>query len=280
MSTAGGTIAPAPHHPPKVRDWMSRDVVVVGPRTSLLNARRLLERHGVRHLPVVDGDQVVGMVSDRDLQVRDRVLALTLSTLQSDLVSGRYRMVASVMSAPVLLALADEPVSRAAQLMAERRVGALPVLDHGRLVGILTTTDCLRGLVALDAAAHAEAATAQAAARRAARPLLATPGGAPDDPGRRPVALVVDPDDAQRGEVRRQLAERGYEVHSCGGPLAGVRCPGLSGSVGKPCPRVPVETTLVVLEGRTATRTCLPDAYAAWAPKATITWSGSPEREP
>jgi len=133
----------------RVREWMSIHPVTITAQTSVLNARRLLRLHRVRHLPVVtSGDHLVGIVSDRDIELRDDRIAVALSALQSDLLAGRYRCVDTIMAAPVHTVGPDEPVSLAAKLMLRWQVNALPVIDHGRLVGIVTTADCLRALVA------------------------------------------------------------------------------------------------------------------------------------
>jgi len=114
---------------------------------SVLNARRLLATCQVRHLPVVEDGLVVGMLSDRDLTVGDRQVARSLSTLQSELVAGRYRTVATVMTSPVRTIRPHDPLTLAAREMMRARVGALPVVERGVLVGILTTTDCLAALL-------------------------------------------------------------------------------------------------------------------------------------
>lgn len=132
-----------------VQEWMTADPVTVTPQTSVLNARRLLRAHAVRHLPVVDGDRVVGMVSDRDLLVGDSQVVQALSALQSDLLGGRYRRVDTVMTVPVRAVRADDPVRVAAERMQRWRLDGLPVTDEGRLVGIITTTDCLHALLVL-----------------------------------------------------------------------------------------------------------------------------------
>lgn len=132
----------------RVREWMTIDPVTVTPQTSMLNARRLLGSHGVRHLPVVaPGDYVVGMISDRDVLLRDDEVTRVLSTLQSDLLAGRYRRIETIMAAPVHVVRADEPVSLAAKLMLRWHVSGLPVVENRRLVGIITTADCLRALL-------------------------------------------------------------------------------------------------------------------------------------
>lgn len=133
----------------QVRDWMTAHPVTVTPQTSVLNARRLLHRYGIRHLPVVDeACHVVGVVSARDLSVGDPQVVASLSSMDSDLVSGRHRHVESVMTSPAIVALAHEPVAAAARLMLSWSIGALPVVEDGLLVGIVSTGDCLRALVA------------------------------------------------------------------------------------------------------------------------------------
>lgn len=133
----------------RVRDWMTAQPVTVTPSTSVLNARRLLHLHGVRHLPVVDCGHVVGMLSDRDLLLGDSQIVLALSALQSDLVGGRYRRVDTIMSTPAHVVGADDPVRLAAERMQQWRVNSLPVIDGGQLVGIITSTDCMRALLRL-----------------------------------------------------------------------------------------------------------------------------------
>ncbi len=120
----------------RVREWMSPDPVTVAPSTSVDEARHLLDTYGVRHLPVVDHGRVVGMISDRDVRLAHRALA----TAPAD----REQVdVAAVMSTPVHVVDADAEIEQAARLMLSRRISALPVLDNGELVGLVTTTDCL-----------------------------------------------------------------------------------------------------------------------------------------
>jgi acetoin utilization protein AcuB len=134
--------------PMLVRTWMSPDPVTVQPTTTANEARRLLRYYGIRHLPVVDDGQVVGMVSDRDVRV-DEVLLAQLKAKpggESQLPEalGETRLVEAVMSAPAHVIAPDEPIEAAARLMLSRQISALPVLDvDGGLLGVVTTTDCL-----------------------------------------------------------------------------------------------------------------------------------------
>lgn len=133
----------------RVRDRMSPDPVTVTPSTLVTKARQLLDRYGVRHLPVVECGRVVGMISDRDVrvsraalrQVTERLAATGRAAVAED--AGVGLVVSAVMSTSVHVVTVDEDVEAAARLLLSRRVSALPVLDDSALVGLITTTDCL-----------------------------------------------------------------------------------------------------------------------------------------
>jgi acetoin utilization protein AcuB len=128
----------------RVRDWMSPDPVTVESATSVREARRLLSYYGIRHLPVVMGDRVVGMVSDRDVRIEDAVLDLIAAAGRVGEAAGGGRAVETVMSTPVHTISPDEPVEAATRTLLSRRISALPVVDaDANLVGLITTTDCL-----------------------------------------------------------------------------------------------------------------------------------------
>jgi CBS domain-containing protein len=115
----------------RLRDVMSVDVITVGPDDPASVARATMRRHRIRHLVVVDGERLVGIVSERDL--------------------GGTRGAASRRDRPVRDLMAADPVSaspattlrQAANLMRGRTVGCLLVVEGGRVVGIVTTTDLL-----------------------------------------------------------------------------------------------------------------------------------------
>lgn len=130
----------------RVRDVMTPNPVAVAPSASVLTARRLMARHDIRHLPVIVGGELVGIVSDRDLRVGDKALADALTTLRSDLVSGRYRAIEAVMTRPVQTVTPGTELSVAAERMRALKISSLPVVVDERLIGILTTDDLLRVL--------------------------------------------------------------------------------------------------------------------------------------
>jgi acetoin utilization protein AcuB len=138
----------------KVRELMSRSVMTIGPADSCLEAVARMHRSGVRHLPVVDPTgELVGIVTDRDLRhhlfarhVLDEVGTITVDALLKAV------PVSEVMSSPVLSAEADDDVIEAAHVMREDRVGSLPVVDAGRVIGIVTELDVLRQICRMDSA--------------------------------------------------------------------------------------------------------------------------------
>jgi acetoin utilization protein AcuB len=128
----------------RVSEWMSPDPVTVSPTTTVLEARRLLRYYGVRHLPVVDGGRVVGVISDRDVHLDEEQLEQLRQVTQIGSVLGAGTLVEDVMSSPAQTIGAHEHITAAARLMLSRRINALPVVSaDGTLMGVITTTDCL-----------------------------------------------------------------------------------------------------------------------------------------
>jgi len=136
----------------QVRELMSRQVVTIGTAESCLDAVVRMQRARVRHLPVVNRDGlVVGIVTDRDLRhllFSPRMFEALGSTSVDGLLDGVR--VAEIMSTRVVTVAPDDGVADAARIMREEKVGSLPVLERGRVVGILTETDMLRQIVRVD----------------------------------------------------------------------------------------------------------------------------------
>ena len=135
-----------------VKEWMSGDPVSVAPDASALEALERMQNCGIRHLPVVDGARrVIGVLSIDDLRAAlpfDVSLRTPASGSQAE--SAREWCVGDLMThAPVTLREGD-PLATAAERMAERRIGCLPIVDaKGRLAGLLSETDLLHALASL-----------------------------------------------------------------------------------------------------------------------------------
>lgn len=126
-----------------VRDIMQPHPVSATPETRLPHLLRLLQRRGFRHLPVLDGGKLVGIISDRDLK-QSMVSAASVT-------EGRERdrlldelTAKQIMAREVVTIGQTVGVEEAARLMATRKISALPVTEGDRLVGIVTETDVLQ----------------------------------------------------------------------------------------------------------------------------------------
>jgi acetoin utilization protein AcuB len=133
----------SPELPMRVRDRMTRPVATVHPEIPVAAASDLMRRRLLRHLPVVDRrGRLVGIVTDRDLRQvvfrpawRDRLrnVGELLRTLT----------VSDIMTRAVIVVKPGAKIDEASRLMHEHKFGALPVVERGRLVGIITETDIL-----------------------------------------------------------------------------------------------------------------------------------------
>lgn len=123
-----------------VRNQMSSTVITVEAGSHPDEARRLLTRHRIRQLPVVRGARLVGIVTDRDLGAARAVKATAVTAL---------------MTPKPLTVTPDAAVDEAARLLRLHKIGALPVVERQKLVGILTVSDVLDAFVALSGVTEA-----------------------------------------------------------------------------------------------------------------------------
>jgi acetoin utilization protein AcuB len=152
----------------RISAWMKHPVHHVKPRDSVAHARALMERHRVNQLPVMADGRLVGLVSDRDL--RD-AFPSAIDTSGPPGMDGAPEHIAveEVMTRNVLTLAPGDLLEQAARLMRRERIGAIPIVDGGRLVGILSRSDVLDAFVAfVGALGHQEAdePRGRAAARR------------------------------------------------------------------------------------------------------------------
>lgn len=127
----------------RARDAMTRHVVWVDPEYNLADAAELMKEWNIRHLPVVANNQVVGVLSDRDVLLR--------SSLDADgcVVVDNGSSVGEVMSPDPHTCSPRNSVGNLAATMVERKIDSLPVVDDsGELLGLVTSTDLLEILIA------------------------------------------------------------------------------------------------------------------------------------
>jgi CBS domain-containing protein len=126
-----------------VRDIMETKLVTISASERLSTVEDIMTLGRVRHMPVVQGGKLVGVVSERDL------LRASLSVLTQHRDAERRAFlhvveISRVMSAPPIVVEPDASIEEAALLMADKKIGCLPVVEAGELVGLVTETDVLR----------------------------------------------------------------------------------------------------------------------------------------
>ena len=129
-----------------VRDLMTPNPITTGPDTPVLEARQVMIEKRIRHLLVAEGSKLLGIITDRDIRLNLPSPATSLSVWEINYLLARLT-VASVMTQSVVIVSPRQDAKEAASLMLDHKIGALPVVDGGRLLGIITETDLLRAFV-------------------------------------------------------------------------------------------------------------------------------------
>ncbi len=130
----------------RVGSMMQTQVITVTPAMSLTEVQRLMRDNNIRHVPVVSGKRLVGIITDRDIREASPSPATTLTRGEI-----AYRMeatpVKTCMTKDVVWIGPDMEMVLAARLLVQRQIGCLPVMDNGTLVGVVTDMDCLRAFL-------------------------------------------------------------------------------------------------------------------------------------
>jgi len=140
----------------RVCDLMTPNPITVLPGTSIFAARDQMAKKRIRHLLVTEYDALVGIVTDRDIRLNLPSPATSLSVWELNYLLHRLT-VGEVMTRAVVTIEPDRDARHAAWTMIDHKIGALPVLQGGRLVGILTESDLVQAFaqtVDRSAAAH------------------------------------------------------------------------------------------------------------------------------
>jgi CBS domain-containing protein len=131
----------------RVRDIMTSPAIVVTPDTSVPVASALMRAHGIRHLPVVENERLVGIISRGDLREASISASANTDTYEFNFLLSRLT-VSRLMTRKVSTITPDALIVYAAELMTDRKVAGLPVVDpDGSVIGIITETDLLKLLV-------------------------------------------------------------------------------------------------------------------------------------
>jgi acetoin utilization protein AcuB len=135
----------------RIRDWMTRDPVVVTPDTLVMEAQRIMNQYKIHHLPVVKKGKLVGIVTRRKLLEASPSSATTLSMHELSYLLSKMR-VEEIMEKDVVSVPPDTPVEEVVLLGYEKSIGSFPVVENGRLVGIATAMEVTRALLEVFAA--------------------------------------------------------------------------------------------------------------------------------
>ena len=123
-----------------VSEIMTREPYTLGPDSNLAEARQLMAEHHIRHIPVLSNDgSLVGLVSQRDVLAAED--SSVVSSQQAIDATDRYVALSSVMTSPVQTVDERDSLRGTAMILQKSKVGCLPVLRDGKLVGIITDTD-------------------------------------------------------------------------------------------------------------------------------------------
>jgi acetoin utilization protein AcuB len=127
------------HQFPTVRQHMTASPHTISPHQPLTIARATMLSRQIRHLPVLDGGRIVGLISERDLLLVESLPGVNPTNVR----------VEEAMVQDVFTATPDEPVAEVVEMMVHRKLGSAVVVDGERVVGVFTTIDALRALTSL-----------------------------------------------------------------------------------------------------------------------------------
>ena len=132
--------------PQHVGSMMQKQVITATPALSLAEAQQLMRTNNIRHMPVISGKRLAGMLTDRDIREASPSPATTLTRGEI-----AYQMettpVKTCMTTDVVWIGPDMAMADAARLLVQRKIGCLPVVDNDTLVGVVTDMDCLRAFL-------------------------------------------------------------------------------------------------------------------------------------
>ena len=129
-----------------VRNWMTPNPITITMQTTLPEAHRLMDKHYVRRLPVINKGKLVGIVTRGDIREAQASTATTLSVYELNYLLDEMTAKDFMAYEPITIS-PDAPIGEAARRMMQHKIGGLPVVENGELVGIITETDFCRLLI-------------------------------------------------------------------------------------------------------------------------------------
>ena len=129
-----------------VSQIMSKELITLTPTQSLYDAERLFKKHNIRHIPVVEGDKIIGIVSYSDLL---RISFADMTDGEDQVTSVVYDMytIPQIMAKTPLTVASDTSFTQVAEILPQHTLPSIPVVENGKLVGLVTTTDLIKYLL-------------------------------------------------------------------------------------------------------------------------------------
>ncbi len=138
-----------------VKYWMKSNPITVSADTLVIDAKKIMRNHKIRRLPVLKGDKLIGIVTLSGLREAQPSKATSLSIHELNYLLAKMT-VEEIMTRDVVTCPPDMTMEKAAVLGTKYRVGALPVVENGHLVGIITESDIYRAFLQMLGATHKE----------------------------------------------------------------------------------------------------------------------------
>jgi CBS domain-containing protein len=126
-----------------VKDWMTPNPITVHPQNTLPHVRKLMEEHHIRRLPVMEDDELVGIITIGDIREAQPSDVNTLRSYEAEYLIGLIT-VDTVMTPTPITVTPENTIAEAAEIMLTRKIGGLPVMKDDKLIGIITETDFCR----------------------------------------------------------------------------------------------------------------------------------------
>ena len=126
-----------------VNERMSYPVITIGPDMPINDALNLMKRQNIRRVPVIQNGKMIGIITNHDLLNASPSPATSLSIWEMNYLLSKIT-VKDVMSKDVQTVTPDTPIEEAARIMADHKIGGLPVVKDGEVVGIITETDLFK----------------------------------------------------------------------------------------------------------------------------------------
>lgn len=138
-----------------VRDWMTPDPITIKPKATLPEAHRIMKEKKIRRLPVVDNGKIMGILTLGDVREAGPSDATSLSVFELNYLLAQLTVDKIMTRNPKTIG-SDASFFEAARMMLEYKIGGLPVVDNGKLVGVITESDIFREMVTQQAQAQNE----------------------------------------------------------------------------------------------------------------------------